>query len=118
MAIVNALAGVAVRDLEDGIEWYSRALDREPDRRPMSEVAEWILPKGGCLQVFSDPDHAGAASVTLVVADLDEEIRRLTKNGIPAPTPTDATSVRTSIVSDPNGNQVVFAQPLSDAVAH
>ena len=48
MAIENALASVAVKDLDIAVDWYERVLDR-PGTNPMPEVAEWRFPRGGCL---------------------------------------------------------------------
>jgi hypothetical protein len=45
------------------------------------------------------------------VADLDEERERLTSVEIPLGRTTDTEIVRTSIATDPDGNQVVLAQP-------
>lgn len=36
MPIHNALASVAVRDLEAAIDWYRKVLERPPDSRPMA----------------------------------------------------------------------------------
>ena len=71
MAITNALAGIAVRDMETSVRWYSRLLDRMPDRKPMPEVAEWEFADGGWIQVFHDKQHAGSSSVTLVESSLE-----------------------------------------------
>jgi predicted enzyme related to lactoylglutathione lyase len=117
VTITNALAGVAVDDLEAGVRWYSRVIDRQPDTRPMPEVAEWLLPRGGCLQIYADRERAGSSSVTLVVADLDEDLARLADEGIDTTRATETDIVRTSVATDPAGNQVVLAQPLSAAVA-
>jgi len=35
MALKNALAFVAVRDVEEGSRWYKMLLGREPDTQPM-----------------------------------------------------------------------------------
>ena len=64
MSIVNALAGIAVRDIDAAVQWYKQILG--PASRPMDEVAEWQLPNGGCIQVFEDGNRAGLSSVTLV----------------------------------------------------
>ena len=46
MAITNALAGVAVRDMETSVRWYSRLLDCMLDRKLMPEIAEWEFADG------------------------------------------------------------------------
>lgn len=114
--VTNALAGIAVRDLPGSVEWYARLLDRRPDARPMPEVAEWKFSKGGWIQVFEDPDRAGSSSVTLVEADLDDRLHDLRSKGIDVASTSDSREVRTAIVADPDGNQLVFAQSVGGAI--
>ena len=113
---INALAGIAVKDLAAALPWYERLLDRSPDARPMSEVAEWKFDGGGWIQVFEDPQRAGRSSVTLVERDLDERLSDLDAKTIEIRNATDADSVRTAIVDDPDGNQLVFAQSVGNAI--
>lgn len=116
MSIDNVLAGVAVKDLEQALPWYERVLGR-PDKRPMAMLAEWTLPRGGGLQVFADPERAGRSSVTFVVTDLDRQLEALKRGDVAIDKTTSTAAVRTAIVRDPDGNQIVFAQALSDDVA-
>jgi hypothetical protein len=58
MSIVNALASVAVKDLNAALGWYERVLGKPPDSRPMPEVAEWKFDRGGWLQVYKLPARA------------------------------------------------------------
>lgn len=118
MAINNALAGVAVRSLEDSLPWYVRLLERTPDTRPMPGVAEWTFANGGCLQVFQDRQRAGASSATLVEDDLGQRLATLRAIGIPVGATSESDVVNTAIVEDPDGNQVVFAEArVEEAVA-
>ena len=110
MPVTNALAGVAVSDLFKSIPWYSRLLDREPDAQPMAEVAEWKFEKGGWIQIFKDKDRAGSSSVTLVVDNLDERLADLKEKRISILHVADSKLVKTAIIADPDGNQIVFAQ--------
>jgi predicted enzyme related to lactoylglutathione lyase len=116
MPINNALAGVAVTNLDDAIRWYERVLERAP-RRPMPEVAEWQFAGGGALQVFVDAERAGRSSVTFVVSNIDEQIAALTAGGVQILNTSNGALVRTAIVKDPDSNQIVFAQPVTDRVA-
>ena len=59
MSILNALASVAVSNLQSTMGWYERLLGRPADSRPMSEVAEWKFEGGEWLQVYQAPDRAG-----------------------------------------------------------
>ncbi len=117
MTVSNALAGVAVNDLGTAASWYERVFKRPADSRPMPEVAEWRFPKGGWLQVFQDKARAGSSSVTLAVSDLDEQLRHLEAEGIKIGKTTNADIVKTALVSDPDGNQLVFAEATSDNIA-
>lgn len=117
MVIRNALAGVAARDADASISWYGRLLGRPPDSAPMPQVAEWRFEGGGWLQVFSDPTRAGSSSVTLAVSDLDAALLELAELGVEAFDITHSEIVRTATVRDPDGNRLVYAEALSDAIA-
>ena len=76
MAIRNALASMAVKDLKLSVSWYEKLFGRPADSTPMPEVAEWKFPGGGWLQVYAGPERAGGSSCTLAVSNLDEESER------------------------------------------
>ena len=115
MTAKNALAGVAVRDLARAVAWYERLLGRAPDARPMEEVAEWEFSKGGWLQVFQDTKRAGSSSVTLVEDNLDERLVDLGAKGINIGPTSKSDYVNTAIISDPDGNRIVFAEARTPA---
>ena len=115
MTVKNALAGVAVADLDRAVAWYATALGRQPDSRPMPEVAEYSFPTGGWLQLFADKERAGKSSVTLTVDNLDARIKELAAAGIVAGEPTNTDFVDTATVTDPDGNRLVFAEAKSAA---
>ena len=77
MKIMNALAGIAVRDFDTATGWYSQLLGRAPDTLPMEGLAEWRFEDGGWLQVLADPARAGSSVVTFVERDLDDRLSRL-----------------------------------------
>jgi hypothetical protein len=108
----NALAGIAVTNLASSLLWYQKLLGREADFHPMPEVAEWVFPKGGGLQVFQDAERAGSSSVTLTLGDLDRELGDLRRNGLVVDGHTQSPRVHTATLRDPDGNQVVLAQAL------
>jgi catechol 2,3-dioxygenase-like lactoylglutathione lyase family enzyme len=113
MSVTNALAGVAVSNLTSAIAWYRQLLGRGPDERPMAEVAEWGFDKGGWVQLFEDKFRAGRSSVTLVETDLKARLADLKTKGIEIASMSDGNFVRTAIVADPDGNQIVFAEAQS-----
>ena len=82
MAIVNALAGIMVSDLTTAEGWYERLLSRPADARPMESLAEWKLPDGGWIQVFSRQRACRSSSVTFVVSGLDDQLAELKAKGI------------------------------------
>ena len=110
MALKNALAFLAVRDVEEGTRWYKMLLGREPDTQPMKGLVEWQFEAGGWLQVNENRQLAGRSSVTLVETDLDDRIKQLKKAGIEPKSVMRGEQVSVVIVADPDGNQVVFAQ--------
>jgi len=118
MAIENALASVAVKDLEAAAAWYTKVFGRPADSTPMPEVAEWKFNRGGWLQVYQLPERAGAGSFTLAVSDLDEEVARMRKLGVDCSQQTSSTIVKTLMITDPDGNHIAFAQALSTGLAH
>lgn len=116
MSIRNALAGIAVKDFRSALSWYEQLLGRAATR-PMAEVAEFEFENGGWLQVFADAQRAGFSSVTLTVTDLDEQLHDLRSKSLEASSITNSSLVKTATVTDPDGNQIVFAQPLSERIA-
>ena len=110
MTIRNALAGVAVRNLDEAVVWYTRLIGRAPDDHPMSEVYQHGFPSGGWLQIFADGDRAGKSSLTLAVSSLEETLARLRTQGIAPGEPTHSDYVDTASVIDPDGNRIVFAE--------
>lgn len=112
MAVTNALAGVAVKELAGAIDWYSRLLDRQPDTQPMEGLAEWAFRDGGWMQVFEDEARAGRSSITLVEDDLDARLADLAAKDIAVQSTSESENLKVALVRDPDGNLVVFAQAL------
>ena len=119
MTVENALAGVAVADLEAAKTWYETIVGRPADDVPqgMNELAEWHFARGGALQLFVDKAHAGRSSVTFAVPKMEPQLDVVRAAGIPIAKTIDTPFVRTAILSDPDGNRVVFAQALDTSLA-
>ena len=115
MQVSNALAGVAVHDLDRAKAWYERLLG-DAGSSPMPEVVEWKFSAGGALQVFKDATRAGKSSVTFVVTDIDAQVARLRAAGVQIGRMTDTTAVKTVMLKDEDDNQVVLAQPKGSGV--
>jgi hypothetical protein len=109
MAIRNVLAFIAVRDIDAAIRWYKMLLGREPDTQPMQGLAEWQFEAGGWLQVHENKQLAGRSSVTFVETDVDDRIKQLQRAGIEPKSVVRGEQVSLAIITDPDGNQIVFA---------
>jgi len=116
MSIQNVLASVAVKDLDSSAAWYARLLGIQ-GKRPMPEVAEWVLPGGGGLQVYKQPENAGGCSCTFAVNDIDAQVRQLDAMGVDTRRQTSNERVKTVMVTDPDGNHLAFAQALDPGLA-
>ena len=117
MAIRNALASLAVTDLESALPWYERLLGRPADSQPMTEVAEWKFEGGGWLQVYERPKRAGLGSVTLAVTDIKEQERYLKECGIDIGEQSAGSKVKTLMITDPAGNHIAFSQAIDADIA-
>jgi predicted enzyme related to lactoylglutathione lyase len=116
MTIQNALASVAVNDVDAAEQWYSRLLGTS-GTKPMSEVAEWQFADGGGLQVYELPERAGHGSFTLAVDDIDVQADRLAELGITDAQAVGNEMVKTLMILDPDGNHIAFAQALDPSLA-
>jgi hypothetical protein len=116
VSVNNALASVAVKDLESAVKWYERIFNRPPSR-PMPEVAEWSFERGGALQVYQLSERAGAGSFTLLVTSVAEQITQLEKLGIDTSERTSSDKVKTVMITDLDGNHIAFAESLDPKLA-
>lgn len=113
MNLRNALATAAVRNIQTAIEWYSNLVGRPPDTRPLDRVAAWQFREGGWLEIFTDPERAGYSTVILAVTSLESQLAELESKGISVRKLEEAEFGEVAIIDDPDGNQIVFAGPLT-----
>jgi predicted enzyme related to lactoylglutathione lyase len=115
MAIDRVLAGIAVDGFASALTWYERLLGRPADAAPMEGLAEWHFSEYGGIQLIHDEDRAGSSSVTLVVSSLDDQLAALEAEGIPVgPIQGTPGRVKAATVTDPEGNEINFAEDLTD----
>lgn len=111
MAVDKIYAQLSCADLPASLAWYGALFGRRPDARPMDGLAEWHLRDCAGLQLFQSPAHAGHGTLTLVVHGLRNEHARLQQAGLTPGGIEPATSSRLVRLRDPDGNQVVLAEP-------
>ena len=110
MAISNALASVAVKNLSASRNWYQQLFGRPPDHQPMASVLEWKFERGGELQVYELAERAGRGSATFIVTNIDELRAQLAKLSAKAPEVIESEHTRVVMIADPDGNSLAFAQ--------
>ena len=109
-AITHLIAGVPVSDLEAGIDWYTRFFGRPPDMRAGDEIL-WDIDEHATLFIEPNAAQAGAGRITFVASGLDELLERLAAEGIEhEPIETYSDGVRHTMVPDPDGNALAFAE--------
>ncbi len=116
MTIENALASVAVKDVDKSAAWYAELLGSR-GRRPMPEVEEWMFPRGGGLQAYQGAERAGNCSFTLAVGDIEAVARKLAAMGVEPGSRTGNERVKTLMVQDPDGNSIAIAEALDPGLA-
>jgi predicted enzyme related to lactoylglutathione lyase len=113
MAIRNAIAVIAVKNLQAATPWYEKLIGRGPDRIDPSGSREWIFEQGGRLQLREDQARAGRALITCAVGDLDKETQQLSIAGITIGEVNRTSSERVFTIEDPDGNTIALAEILA-----
>ena len=117
MSIDNALASVAVNNIQAAVVWYEQLFGRPADATPMPEVAEWKFKRGGWLQVYQLPERAGYGSFTLAVSSLDAVVAHIQTLGIDTSQRTAGEQVKTLMITDLDGNHIAFAEAIDQGMA-
>jgi hypothetical protein len=111
VAVEYVFAGVATADIAAARDWYERLFGRPPDLLPNNREACWQLAGAGWMYVVEDPERAGRGLLTLLVDDLDGLVAGLVERGIePGPIVPEGGAGRKSVVTDPEGSTIAFAQ--------
>jgi catechol 2,3-dioxygenase-like lactoylglutathione lyase family enzyme len=111
--VTHAFVGLPVADYSAAYDWYARLLGREADMFPHERECVWRLTPTSSFYVAQDPERAGSALVTLALDDLDARERRLREAGFTFTEEASGAAPRRLIVSDIDGNRVVFFQDPS-----
>jgi predicted enzyme related to lactoylglutathione lyase len=111
VTVTHVFAGVPVADFEAALTWYERLMGRPPDVRPHDREAVWQLADSGLMYIVADAERAGAALVTLIVADLDAKLAELAGRGLVSEAIEELPGAgRKAAITDPEGNRISFAQ--------
>jgi YihY family inner membrane protein len=106
-ALMQVLVRLPVSGCDDAADWYERLFARPPDARPQDGDPVWDVGPGGSVSLAADRAHAGTGSLTLRVADLDEQLAALAIRGLGAPSVETAADGRLSArLADPDGNLI------------
>lgn len=111
MTVTSILAGLAVRDVDSSLEFYTRLLGRPNDARPMKVLAEWT-DAAGTIQIVQDTERAGRSIITLNVDDLRTHVVTMRRDGLDPSDIDDTTSDKVLIatITDPDGNQITLVE--------
>jgi hypothetical protein len=67
--------------------------------------------------VYQLAERAGHGSFTLAVSDIEQEIRKLDALGLNTSDRSSSSSVKTVMLTDPDGNHIAFAEAFDPALA-
>ena len=114
MAVTEVFTGVAAADYDSALTWYERLMGRPPDVLPKDHEAGWEVSDTGWIYlVGDDTDRAGKALLTLVVDDLEGFVGGVHERGLETGEMTTVPGVvRTAVMTDPEGNRLIFAEDL------
>jgi predicted enzyme related to lactoylglutathione lyase len=112
MANTELFAGIPVAGYPAMLAWYERLFGTAPDFFPHDREAVWKVVEHGWVYVVEDAERAGKALVTILVDDLEAQVRQLAERGLPTgPIETMPEGVRVVQIADPEGNRIQLGQP-------
>lgn len=114
MEIQFIYAAMRVSDLARASAFYARVLGREPDDRPMDTLVQWRYDHAG-IELFADAGASGGGTMTLVVPDLDAAKALLATQDIDIGAIRQGDFGRIARFEDPDGNDIVLAEPPAHA---
>jgi predicted enzyme related to lactoylglutathione lyase len=106
---LSLFAGIAVRDYPAALAWYEKLFGCAPTFFPHDTEAVWELAENRLVYVVQRPEHAGHATHTLIVDDLDALEAEIATRGLePAEREAYSNGVRKTTYVDPEGNEIGF----------
>ena len=111
LTVQGLYAAVQVSDMKAAEGFYSRMLGRAPDDRPMPTLIQWRGVGNAGIQLFLDAAKAGNSRMTIVVPDMAQTAALLERQGIALGAIQSGAFGRIAQLSDPDGNNVTFAEP-------
>jgi hypothetical protein len=109
MAIETIFANVSCSNLAVSGPWYEKLFGRKADRAPMAGLLEWHFSDSAEVQLFEEPAHAGASTLTLGVLPLEPERKRLSDARLEPGPIEQATNFFIVRLRDPDQNLIVLA---------
>jgi catechol 2,3-dioxygenase-like lactoylglutathione lyase family enzyme len=108
---VYLFAGISVNDYAAALAWYQRLLGSPPSSFPHDTEAVWELAEHRSVFIVGRPEHAGHATHTIIVDDLDTLVAEIARRGLePAKRETYGNGVRKTTYVDPDGNEIGFGE--------
>jgi catechol 2,3-dioxygenase-like lactoylglutathione lyase family enzyme len=106
---LDLFAGIRVSDYETAKAWYERLLGTTPSFMPHATEAVWELAEHRFVFIVKDSEHAGRATHTIFVGDLDSLVAEIAARGIePNERVTYPGKARKAIYRDADGNEIGF----------
>ncbi len=106
---MDLFAGVSVSDYPRACAWYERLLGFPPTFVPHDTESVWTLAEQRSVYVVLRPEHAGHATVTAFLDDLDGFLDAAAGRGmVPDDVERYDNGVRKAVFHDPDGNELGF----------
>jgi len=106
---VYLFAGIPVSDFAAALTWYERLFGAPPLSFPNDTEAVWELAEHRLVFIVHRPEHAGHATHTIIVEDLDTQMAEIAERGLEsARQETYPNGVRKTTYADPDGNEIAF----------
>lgn len=102
-------AGIPVDDYPAALSWYEKLFGRPPSFHPHETEAVWEIAESRAVYVVQRPEHAGHATHTIMVDDLDDRLAKIGDRGLePVLRETYDNGTRKITFHDPDGNEIAF----------